>query len=192
MAPEEERLVVGITGASGAVYGVRLLESLRKYAPGWRLRLIVTAAGEKTLRIETGLALSGIAGLADAVEDNADPAAPVSSGSFRTRGMVVAPCSMRALSDIANCRGGDLLTRAADVTLKEGRKLVLVPREAPLSRGHLEMMARAAGLGAVIVPPVPAFYHHPKSVDDIVNHTVGKVLDQLGVEHGLFERWGGA
>lgn len=185
------RIVIGIAGASGAIYGIRLLENLKKHAPEWETRLILTSAGERNISIETDYSPEQVRALASVVEDNNNLAAPVSSGSFITRGMVVAPCSMRALSDIANSRAGDLLARAADVTLKEKRKLVLIPRETPLHKGHLELMAKAADLGAVILPPFPAFYHRPRSLDDIIDHTVGKTLDQLGIEHALFRRWGG-
>ncbi|VAX17427.1 Flavin prenyltransferase UbiX, partial [hydrothermal vent metagenome] len=119
-----------------------------------------------------------------------DFTAPVSSGSFKTRGMIVAPCSIRTLSNIANSNNNNLLVRTADVALKEGRKLVLVPRESPLHKGHLELMTKAADIGAVILPPMPAFYHSPKTIDDIIDHTVGKILDQFDIEHDLFKRWG--
>jgi len=184
------RLVVGITGASGVIYGIRLLEALGRHAPDIEKRLILTRPGETNIALETGYSADEVKALADVVEDNGNLAAPVSSGSFVTMGMVVAPCSMRALSGIANSYNNDLLTRAADVTLKEGRKLVLVPREAPLHKGHLELMSKVADMGGVILPPFPAFYHRPKSIDDIIDHTAGKILDQFGVEHDLFKRWG--
>ncbi|MBI4666132.1 MAG: UbiX family flavin prenyltransferase [Nitrospinae bacterium] len=183
-------VVIGITGASGVIYGIRLMESLRKCAPEAPIHLVITPAGEKNIGIETGWALEKVRALAHVVHDYHNLAAPVSSGTFKTRGMVVAPCSMRTLSDIAFSRADNLLSRAADVTLKEGRKLILVPRETPLHRGHLELLLKASTLGAVILPPMPGFYSNPQTVDDIVNHTVGKIMDQLGVEHELFKRWG--
>jgi len=186
----EKRLVVGVTGASGVIYGVRLLEVLKATAPQIETILILSPSGAANVEIETDYTVEQIKRLAGRVEDHADLAAPVSSGSYRTMGMVVAPCSMRTLSDIANSNCNNLLARAADVTLKEGRPLVLVPRETPLHKGHLELMARAADIGAVILPPFPAFYHHPKTVGDIIDHTVGKILDRLGIDHALFERWG--
>lgn len=188
----KQRLIVGITGASGAVYGVRLLERLRELAGNAiQTHLVMTPSGEKTISLETTFGVNRVRELADFVHGYADIAAPISSGSFITMGMVVVPCSMRTLSDIAHSRADNLLVRSADVTLKEGRKLVLVPRETPLHRGHIKLMLTAAENGAVILPPMPAFYHHPKTVDDIVDHTVGKILDQFGVEHDIFKRWEG-
>ena len=188
----KRRLIVGITGASGAIYGIRLLEQLRELtADTVQTHLVITPSGEKTISLETGYDIAQVRGLADFVHGYADIAAPISSGSFITMGMVVVPCSMRALSDIAHSRADNLLARCADVTLKEGRKLVIVPRETPLHKGHIRLMLTAAENGAVILPPMPAFYHKPKTVDDIVNHTVGKILDQFGVEHGIFKRWEG-
>ncbi len=188
----KRRLIVGITGASGAVYGVRLLERLRGLAgDAIQTHLVITPSGEKTISLETDYGVNRVRELADFVYGYADIAAPISSGSFITMGMVVVPCSMRTLSDIAHSRADNLLVRAADVTLKEGRKLVIVPRETPIHRGHIKLMLTAAENGAVILPPMPAFYHHPKTVDDIVDHTVGKILDQFGVEHDIFKRWEG-
>ena len=184
-------LIVGISGASGAIYGVRLLEALKNHAPHIGRRLIMTSHARRNISLETRYTVEQVRGLADVVEDNDDMTAPVSSGSFRTLGMAVAPCSMRTLAGIAHSSSHNLLVRAADVTLKERRKLVLTPRETPLHKGHLELMVKAADLGAVVLPPFPAFYHNPKSVDDIVNHTVGKILDQFDVEHELFRRWKG-
>lgn len=187
-----KRLIVGITGASGAVYGVRLIEKLRELCAGSiQTHLVITPSGEKTISLETGYAIGRVRELADSVHAYADIAAPISSGSFITMGMVVVPCSMRTLSDIAHSRADNLLARSADVTLKEGRKLVIVPRETPLHKGHIRLMLTAAENGAVILPPMPAFYHNPKTVDDIVDQTVGKILDQFGVEHDIFKRWEG-
>jgi 4-hydroxy-3-polyprenylbenzoate decarboxylase len=188
----KRRLIVGVSGASGAIYGIRLLEQLRELtADTVQTHLVITPSGEKTISLETDYPISRVRELADFVHGYADIAAPISSGSFITMGMVVVPCSMRALSDIAHSRADNLLARCADVTLKEGRKLVIVPRETPLHKGHIRLMLTAAENGAVILPPMPAFYHKPKTVDDIVNHTVGKILDQFGVEHGIFKRWEG-
>ncbi|MBF0634964.1 MAG: UbiX family flavin prenyltransferase [Nitrospinae bacterium] len=188
----KQRLIVGITGASGAVYGVRLLEKLREFcADAIQTHLVITPSAEKTLSLETDYAINYVRELADFVHGYADIAAPISSGSFITMGMVVVPCSMRTLSDIAHSRADNLLVRSADVTLKEGRKLVIVPRETPLHKGHIRLMLTAAENGSVILPPMPAFYHKPKTVDDIVDQTVGKILDQFGVEHDIYKRWGG-
>ncbi len=183
------RIIVGITGASGVIYGIRLLEVLRDLKV--EAHLILTEAAQKNIQIETSLTVEDVKGLAHEVHDVKDLAAPVSSGSFVTSGMVVAPCSIKTLSAIANSYNDNLLVRAADVTLKERRRLVLLVRETPLHLGHLELMARATRMGAVIMPPVPAFYHSPKSLEDIVDHTVGKVLDLFGLDAKLFRRWEG-
>ncbi|RLA83240.1 MAG: 3-octaprenyl-4-hydroxybenzoate carboxy-lyase, partial [Deltaproteobacteria bacterium] len=169
------RIIVGITGASGVIYGVRLLEVLRDLKV--EAHLILTEAARKNIQIETSLTVEDVKGLAHKVHDVKDLAAPVSSGSFVTSGMVVAPCSIKTLSAIAHSYNDNLLVRAADVTLKERRRLVLLVRETPLHLGHLELMAQVARLGGVIMPPVPAFYHRPRSVEEIVDQTVGKVLD---------------
>lgn len=180
-------LLVGISGATGVVYGVEILRALK--ALGLPRHLILSEWGAQTLTIETDLAVDDLRALADTVYSNKDLAAAVSSGSFPTCGMVIAPCSIKTLSGIANSYTHNLMIRAADVTLKERRPLVLVVREAPLHKGHLELMARAADLGAVILPPMPAFYNHPKTIDDIVRHTVGKALDQFGISHDISDRW---
>lgn len=185
-----KRIVVGISGASGAVYGVRLLEALSEIK-GVETHLIISDGAKKTLALETTLSFQKVAALADKIHDFNDLSAPVSSGSFLTHGMIVAPCSMKSLSAIANSFDENLLVRAADVALKEGRKLVLIPRETPLHKGHLSLLLRAAELGASILPPIPAFYHNPRTIQDIVDHTIGKALDLLGVEHNLFKRWDG-
>lgn len=183
-------LAVAITGASGAIYGVELLRALHDLGqPG---HLVISQAGQRTLELETDWSLAQVQALAAKVHEVDDLAAPLSSGSFQTAGLAVAPCSIKTLSAIAHSFNHNLITRAADVCLKERRKLVLVVRETPLHQGHLELMARAAGLGAVILPPMPAFYHRPATVLDIVRQTVGKVLDQFAVEHDLFARWRGA
>ncbi|MEW6265113.1 MAG: UbiX family flavin prenyltransferase [Thermodesulfobacteriota bacterium] len=180
-------LVVGISGASGVIYGVETLKALKEL--GQTTHLIMSEAGERNLRLETEYTPEQVRGLADVVHDINNVAAAVASGSFLTRGMIVAPCTIKTLSAIANSFTYNLLIRAADVTLKEKRPLVLLVRETPLHKGHLELMARAADLGAVILPPVPAFYHQPKTILDLVHQTVGKALDLLGLEHHLFRRW---
>jgi flavin prenyltransferase len=182
-------LVVGISGATGVVYGIELLRVLRQQ--GQPTHLILSEMAARTVAIETDLSLEEVRSLADVVHSNKDLAAPVASGSFRTRGMVVAPCSIKTLSGIANSFSNNLLIRAADVTLKERRPLIVMFRETPLHTGHLRLMLQAAEIGAVIMPPMPAFYQRPKSIDEIVRQTVGRVLDQLGIEHDLVERWSG-
>jgi 4-hydroxy-3-polyprenylbenzoate decarboxylase len=182
-------LVVGISGATGVVYGIELLRALKKQ--GQPTHLILSEMAARTIAIETDLGLEEVRSLAEVAHSNKDLAASISSGSFRTRGMVVVPCSVKTLSGIAHGFSNNLLIRAADVTLKERRPLVIVFRETPLHTGHLRLMLRAAEIGAVIMPPMPAFYHRPKSIEDIVRQTVGRVLDQLGIEHDLSERWSG-
>jgi 4-hydroxy-3-polyprenylbenzoate decarboxylase len=181
--------VVGITGASGAIYGVELLRALKDL--GRPAHLILSKAGARTLELETDVSPDQVRALAAVVHDEDDVAAPLASGSFPVAGMAVAPCSIKTLSAIAHSYNSNLLVRAADVQLKERRTLVLMVRETPLHQGHLELMARAASLGAVILPPMPAFYHRPATLMDIVRQGVGKVLDQFGVAHQLFERWQG-
>ncbi|MGB9885568.1 MAG: UbiX family flavin prenyltransferase [Moorellales bacterium] len=190
MESPKTRLVLGISGASGAIYGLRLLEVLT--ALGVETHVIVSENGWRTLREETGAGPEQISALAARMYDPRDVGAAPASGSFLCAGMVVAPCSIKTLSGIAHSYNDNLLVRAADVTLKEGRKLVLVVRETPLHRGHLRLMLAAAEAGAVILPPVPAFYHRPQSMLDLVDHTVGKVLDQFGLPHRLFRRWEGS
>ena len=182
-------LVVAITGATGVIYGVELLRVLREL--GQPTHLILSEAAGLNLGIETEYSLEQVRGLADVVYSNKDVGAAVASGSFRTRGMIVAPCTIKTLSAIANSFTYNLVVRAADVQLKEGRKLVLMVRETPLHKGHLELMVRAADCGAVILPPMPAFYHRPSTILDIIHQTIGKLLDQVGIEHALFERWSG-
>jgi 4-hydroxy-3-polyprenylbenzoate decarboxylase len=184
-----ERLVVGIAGASGTVYGVRLLEALR--TSSIETHLVMTPAAKQVAGLEMGKTGEEIEALADFSYPNDDMAASISSGSFLTMGMVIAPCSIKTLSAIAQCRCDTLITRAADVALKERRKLVLVVRETPLHLGHLRIMTEVTEYGAVVLPPVPGFYHEPKTVAQIVDHTVGKILDQFGIDHELFARWRG-
>jgi 4-hydroxy-3-polyprenylbenzoate decarboxylase len=182
------RLVVGISGASGAIYGVRALEMLRRL--GVETHLVMTRSAQITLGYETERKPTEVAALADAVYRPQDVAAPISSGSFRTIGMLVAPCSVRSLSEIATGVTSNLLTRAADVVLKERRRLVLLVRETPLHLGHLRAMAAATEMGAVVMPPVPAFYAKPASIDEMVEHTVGRALDLFGLDSGTVRRWG--
>ncbi len=182
-----KRLIVGIAGASGVIYGIRMLEVLK--TRGIETHLIISEAGKLNIRIETDYDVDAVLAMADFTYTNNDIAASVASGSFLTMGMVVAPCTVKTLSGIANSYNENLLIRAADVQLKEKRKLALMFRETPLHIGHLRLLTQAAEMGAHIIPPVPAFYHHPKTIDDIINQSVGKVLDCMGIEHDLFKRW---
>lgn len=184
----KKRIIVGITGASGVIYGVRLLELLRD--TGYETHLIISEAGKLNIGIETGYKVDDVLAMADVSYGNHDIAAPVASGSFLTAGMIVAPCTIKTLSGIVNLYSENLMVRAADVCLKENRKLALVVRETPLHKGHLRLMAQAADMGAYILPPVPSFYHHPKTVQDIIDQTVGKIFDCMGIDHNLFQRWG--
>ena len=188
-----KRLIVGLSGASGAIYGVRLLQVLRNVADV-ETHLVMSQAARQTLSLETDLSLRDVQALADVVHDARDIAASISSGSFKTAGMVILPCSIKTLSGIVNSYTDTLVTRAADVVLKERRPLVLCVRETPLHLGHLRLMTQAAELGAVIMPPVPAFYHRPQSLDDVINQTVNRVLDQFDIDlpEDLFTRWQGA
>ncbi len=186
----KKKIIVGISGASGAVYGIRLLEVLQS-SREIETHLILSAHAGDIIKYETRYSLADVRQLADQIHAIDNLGSALSSGSFLTEGMIIAPCSMKTLSGIANSSNDNLLVRAADVCLKEGRKLVLVPRETPLHLGHLELMARVARYGAVLLPPVPAFYHQPETIDDIINHTVGKMLDNFGIEHDLFKRWEG-
>jgi 4-hydroxy-3-polyprenylbenzoate decarboxylase len=181
-------IVVGITGASGVIYGVRILEVLSKLEI--ETHLIITQAGLKNLEFETNYTKNILASMASHVYEEVDLGASLASGSFKVGGMVVAPCSIKTLSAIANSYNNNLLVRAADVTLKERRRLVLLVRENPLHEGHLELMIRVARRGGIIMPPVPAFYHHPKTIEDVINQTVGKVLDLFSIDAKLFRRWG--
>ncbi|ALG71366.1 3-octaprenyl-4-hydroxybenzoate carboxy-lyase [Azospirillum thiophilum] len=184
------RLVVGISGASGVVYGIRMLTVLRRI--GVESHLVVSRSAEVTLAHETAMKVADLRALADVSYAAADIGAAISSGSFRTLGMVVAPCSVRTMSEIASGVTSTLLTRAADVALKERRRLVLMVRETPLHLGHLRTMTALAEMGAVIAPPVPAFYARPGSIDDLVDHSVGRVLDMFGLDAGNLRRWGEA
>ena len=184
----KKRLAVGIAGASGVIYGVRLLEHLRD--TDVETHLILSESGRRNIEIETKYEADEVAAMATTVYDNGNVGAALASGSFLTEGMVVVPCTIKTLSGIANSFTTNLLIRAADVTLKEKRKLVLVVRETPLHKGHLRLMTMAADMGAHILPPVPSFYHGPRSIEDILDQTIGKIFDYLGIEHHLFRRWG--
>jgi 4-hydroxy-3-polyprenylbenzoate decarboxylase len=184
----KRKLIVGVSGATGAIYGVRILEILSK-VDDVETHLVLTKAGKMTIQVETPFSVKDVEAMADVVHDINNVGASISSGSFRTAGMVIAPCSMKSMSSIAHSLGGDLLVRAADVVLKERKKLVLVARETPLHLGHLEAMVSLTRMGAVIFPPVPAFYHRPKTLDDIINQTVTRVLDQFDIDVQLFHRW---
>ena len=184
------RLVVGITGASGAIYGIRLLEVLRE-ARELETHLVISAEGKRTIAAETDWAVEEVEGLAARVYDDRDIGAAIASGSFRTAGMVIAPCGPDTVGAIAHSLAASLIARAADVTLEEGRRLVVLPRETPLHLGHLRALLALAEMGAVILPPLPAFYPRPQTIDDLVNHTVGRVLDHLGVPHALVQEWTG-
>ena len=183
-----KRLVVGISGASGVTYGVRLLQVLKD--TDYETHLIISKSGELNIQIETDYDPADVKAMADYVYDHKNIAASLASGSFLTAGMVVVPCTIKTLSGIANSYNENLLVRAADVTLKEKRKLALVVRETPLHKGHLRLLTMAADMGAHILPPVPSFYHMPKTIEDIIDQTIGKIFDFMGIEHNLFNRWG--
>lgn len=193
MEQEKRRLIVGISGASGVIYGIRLLEVLR-IVPAVEAHLVVSSAGAQTIGLETDYSAADVEALADVVYRFRDIAAAIASGSFRTAGMVVIPCSMKTLAGIAHSYSDNLLLRAADVVLKDRRRLVLVPRETPLHLGHLRLLLQVTEMGAIVAPPMPAFYHRPQQIDDIINQTVNRILDLLDVElpHDLFARWQGA
>lgn len=184
----KKRIIIGITGASGVIYGVRMLEALE--GKGLETHLVISEAGKRNIEIETRYKAGDVAAMADHAYEAGDLVAPLASGSFLTQGMVVVPCTIKTLSGIANMYADNLLLRAADVTLKEKRRLVLVVRETPLHKGHLELMTAAADMGAHILPPMPSFYHRPKTIEDIIDHTIGKIFDYLGIEHDLYRRWG--
>jgi flavin prenyltransferase len=183
-----KRIILAISGASGVIYGIELLKELRKR--DIEVHLVISESGKRNIAIETDYSVGDIESMADRVYDNSDLGAPLASGSFLTDGMVVAPCTIKTLSGIANSYSENLIVRAADVVLKEGRKLVLLVRETPLHKGHLQLMTTAADLGAHILPPIPSFYHHPKTIEDLIRQTIGKVFDYLVIEHNLCRRWG--
>jgi polyprenyl P-hydroxybenzoate/phenylacrylic acid decarboxylase-like protein len=191
MESPPKRLIVGITGATGSVYGVRLLQAMRG-VPGWETHVVVSSAGALNAQHELSMSKKEIEALGHVVHDHRDIGAPIASGSFLTHGMVIAPCSMKTLAAVAHAYADNLVTRAADVVLKERRRLVLVTRETPLNLAHLRNMTAVTEMGGIIYPPVPALYQTRHSIDDLVNHTVGRVLDLFGVQtEGLVERWRG-
>ena len=185
-----KRIVVGISGASGAVYGIRFLELLRGL-PDVETHLVVSDAAKRTIVEETDWAVKDVLALATHRYDNKDIGAAIASGSFKTDGMVIVPCSVKAAASVAHCLADNLMTRAADVILKEGRPLILVVRETPLHLGHLRVLTALAEMGAVILPPMPAFYNRPKQIEDLVDHTLGRVLDRLGLPQQLVTEWQG-
>jgi 4-hydroxy-3-polyprenylbenzoate decarboxylase len=185
-----KKLIVGISGASGVIYGIRILEMLRTIG-GVETHLIMSRYARINIEIETTHTAQYVEALADEVHNVGNQAASISSGSFKTDGMVIAPCSMKTLSAIANSHNDSLLVRAADVVLKERRRLVLMPREVPLHVGHCKLLYEAAQLGAIIAPPIPSFYNQPKTIDDLVNHSVGRVLDLFDLDAGIIKRWVG-
>ena len=184
------RIIIGITGASGVIYAIRMLTHLKD--ADCETHLVLSDAGRLNIEIETGYRALQVQDMADVTYDYRDISAAPASGTFLTEGMVVVPCTIKTLSGIANSYTENLLVRAADVTLKEKRKLVLMVRETPLHKGHLQLMTRAADMGAHILPPIPAFYHQPKTIEDLVDQTIGKVFDYLGIEHALSRRWSGS
>ena len=183
------KVVVGVSGGSGAIYGVALLKILREF--NIETHLVVSTMGEYVTNHECGVDLEQLKGLATYYHDNKNLAAPIASGSFKTDAMVIVPCSMKSVAAVANGMSDNLLTRAADVTIKENRKLIVVPRETPLSQIHLENMLKLSKIGVTVMPPSPGFYNHPQDIGDIVSGIVARILDQLGIEHNLIERWNG-
>ena len=184
------QLIIGLSGASGVIYGIRLLEVLAK-KPDIETHLVVSKAAEVNIRTETEYKVDDVKAMATNCYDVSDTGARLASGSFKRDGMIVAPCSVKTMAALAHSYNENLLVRAGDVTLKEGKKLILLVRETPFHMGHLENMARLCRMGATIMPPVPAFYHKPKTIDEIINHIVGKTLDMFDIEHQLFKRWSG-
>jgi 4-hydroxy-3-polyprenylbenzoate decarboxylase len=189
MTTAPRRLIVGMSGASGVIYGVRMLEILREV--GVETHLVISKSAELTLAYETDFKTKDVKALASVVHQNTDIGASISSGSFQTMGMVIVPCAMRTMSEIATGVTSSLLSRAADVVLKERRRLVLAVRETPLHGGHLRNMVTLSDIGAIVAPIVPAFYQRPKTIDDIINHSVGRLLDLFGVESKMVKRWQG-
>jgi len=183
-----KKIIIAITGASGVIFGIRLLELLKQTE--YEVHLIISEAGLKNIELETDYCCGDVRKLAEYSYDYKDISASLASGSFLTDGMIVVPCTIKTLSGIANCYTDNLIVRAADVTLKEQRKLVLVLRETPLHLGHLRLMTLAAESGACILPPTPSFYHQPKTIDDLINQTIGKIFDYFKIDHDLFMRWG--
>ncbi len=184
-----KRIVVGISGASGVIYGIRLLKVLKETE--LETHLVISEAAKQNILLETSLTVKEVEDLADKVYDPKNQAAAISSGSFKTSGMVIVPCAIKTLSGVAHSFNENLLIRAADVTLKERRRLILVVRETPLHKGHLALMRKVVDLGGIILPPVPAFYIVPKSIEDLIDHTIGKILDIMEIDHTLYKRWEG-
>jgi len=184
------RLVVGITGSSGVIYGIKLLEALLKIKI--ETHLIISKWGQRNVQIETDKSVEFVKSLASRYYNNDDMAAPISSGSFKTDGMAIVPCSMKTLSSIANGYDDNLISRAAGVCIKESRRLVIVPRETPLSKIHLQNMMMLSDIGVIVLPAMPGFYQRPKSMDDLITHIAGKIMDQFGIEHNIYRRWGEA
>jgi 4-hydroxy-3-polyprenylbenzoate decarboxylase len=189
---KKSKIIIGISGASGVIYGIRMLEIL-KTVPKVETHLVISSAGSLTIGLETDYTTAEVTALADETYRFNDIAAAISSGSFKTSGMIVMPCSMKTLAGIAHSFSDNLLLRAADVVLKDRRRLIIVPRETPLHLGHLRLMTQVVEMGAILVPPLPAFYHHPKTIDDIINQTINRVLDLMDIElsQDLFTRWQG-
>jgi 4-hydroxy-3-polyprenylbenzoate decarboxylase len=185
------RLIVGISGASGVIYGIRMLEVLKEQ-PEVETHLVISNGGKLNISLETDWDLKDVESLANEVHSDQNLAATIASGSFKTGGMVIAPCSMKTLSGVVNSYADTLVVRAADVVLKENRPLVLMPRETPLHSGHLRLLHEASLMGISIAPPMPAFYNDPQSIDDLINHNVGRVLDLLGLDNDMVKRWAGA
>jgi len=183
-----KRLIIGITGASGAIYGVRTLSLLRER--DFETHLVLSETGKKVIELETDYTVRDVEGMASFTHDDNDLGAPIASGSFLTGGMIIVPCTIKTLSGVANSYASNLIERAADVTLKEKRKVVLVVRETPLHKGHFRLMNLAADMGAHILPPMPAFYHRPVNIEEIIDQTAGKIFDYLGIDHDLIKRWG--
>ena len=184
------RLIIGISGSSGVIYGIRLLQVLKKQADV-ETHLVMSPTAKMNIPIETDMEVKEVEALADVVYKFNDVAATISSGSFKTDGMIITPCSMKTLSSIVNSFTDNLLARAADVVLKENRRMVLMPRETPLHVGHCRLLYEAAKMGIQIAPPMPAFYNRPESIDDLINHSVGRVLDLFSIDSGVVKRWAG-
>ncbi len=187
----KKKITIGISGASGVIYGIKLLEHLSNM-PDIETHLVITESGIQNINLETSYALEHVYNLANFHYDNQNLAAPIASGSFIVEAMIIMPCTIKTLSGLVNSFNSNLLLRAADVALKENRKLVLSVRETPLHKGHLKLMHSAADLGALILPPVPAFYNKPRHISDIIDQCIGKALDYIGLEHNLYQRWTGA
>ncbi len=188
MSNHGRKIVVGISGSSGPIYGIRLLQALRAYED-IEIHLVLSDTARQTIALETDWKPDDVLKLGHVAYSNRNLAAAISSGSFRTDGMIIAPCSMHSLAEVAHSISSNLITRAADVHLKEHRSLILMVRETPLNLGHLRNMVLAAEMGAIILPPIPAFYPHPETIEDLINHSVGKALDLLSIPHQLFRRW---